>query len=322
MKKMLVLAVLALGALTGSARAEDVVRLGNQKFVIYGAVSYMKELAPKYGFRIEEKIYDKGIDMIPALMAGGLDVAASAADAAIAARSQGAEIYVVAGFAKGSARLLSRADLAIKRVEDLKGRKVAVARGSAVELLLAAQLAKHGLTWSDKGGRDVLVVYLPYADMNAALKAKTVDAILQSEPQATQALHDGIATEVNKPYDTELGQPVRVLMMSEAFYKEKPDLALRVLKCFVEATKAFKADSKLAEKYVATTLFQGKLTSQGFKDAMENAAFTYDIDAHHVQVTTDLMMKYGVGRLVDAPVASEWVKTEMLGRAKAALGVK
>lgn len=135
MKKTLAFALCALAALAGSARAEDVIHLGNQKFVIYGAVSYMKELAPKYGLRIEEKIYDKGIDMIPALMAGELDLAASAADAAIAARSQGSPTYVVAGFAKGSARLLSRADLAMKKVADLKGKKVGVARGSAVELL-------------------------------------------------------------------------------------------------------------------------------------------------------------------------------------------
>ena len=30
---------------------------------------------------------------------------------------------------------------------------------------------------------------------------------------------------------------------------------------------------------------------------MSNAAFTYDITAEHVQMTTDLMVKYGVGKL-------------------------
>lgn len=166
------------------------------------------------------------------------------------------------------------------------------------------------------------VVYQPYADLNKALASKTVDAILQSEPYATQALHGGLATEMLKPYDTELGEPVRVLVMSEAFYKEKPDVAARVMKCFVEATKAFNADPKLAERYVREQLFAGKLTSQDFKDAMENADYTYDVSEHHVQLTTDLMLKYGVGRLVEAPAASAWVKLDLLQKAKSALGVR
>ena len=34
------------------ASAADLVRLGNLKFAHYGAVSYMKEIAPKYNLKI------------------------------------------------------------------------------------------------------------------------------------------------------------------------------------------------------------------------------------------------------------------------------
>lgn len=318
MKRALSLLALAAAVLAAPARGDDVVRLGNQKFVIYGAVAYMKEIGPKYGLKIEEKVYDKGIDMIPALMSNSLDVAASAADAAIAARASGTRTVIVAGFAKGSARLLSRADLALKSVAALKGKKVGVARGSAVELLLLAELAKHNLTWSEKGDRDVTIVYNPYSELNTALEAKRLDAILQSEPQATQALHKGYATEIMKPYDTALGEPVRVLVMTERFYKEKPDVALRFMKCFVEATRLFQKDRKLAEGYVREKVFGGKLTAQEFADAMENSAFVTEISGKHVQVTTDLMMKYGVGRMLRPPTATEWVKLDLLEKAKGA----
>jgi NitT/TauT family transport system substrate-binding protein len=316
MKKTFRIALCALAALAGTARAEDVVRLGNQKFVIYGAVAYMKQLAPKYGLRIEERVYDKGIDMIPALNAGELDIAASAADAAVVARAGGAKTYVVAGFAKGSARLLSRADLGMKKIAELKGKRVGVARGGVVELLLAAELSKHGLTWSDRPGRDVTVVYMPYGELNAGLESKKVDAILQSEPYAAQAIHKGVGKEMLKPYDTELGEPVRVLVMTEAMYQQKPEVALRVMKCFVEATRAFKKDRKLAEKFIREELFKGQLTAEGFRDAIENAEFTYDVSPHHVQVTTDLMLKYGIGRMVTPPAATDWVKLDLLEKAK------
>ena len=37
----------------------DLVRLGNLKFAHYGAVSYMKELGPKYNLEIKGQIFPK-----------------------------------------------------------------------------------------------------------------------------------------------------------------------------------------------------------------------------------------------------------------------
>src|SRR5262245_7559275 len=120
--KKIIFAILAVTLSSGVLHAEDVVRLGNLKFAHYGAVWYMKEIAPKYGLKIEEKIFGKGLDIIPAIIAGDIDIAASALDAAIAGRAAGAPIYVVAGFAKGGVRIVGRSDLHLKRIADLKGK--------------------------------------------------------------------------------------------------------------------------------------------------------------------------------------------------------
>lgn len=101
----------------------DVVRLGNLKFAHYGAISYMKEIAPKYNIKIEERMFAKGIDIAPAIVAGQIDIAASAVDAAIAARAQNIPIYVIAGFAKGGARIVIGNNSSIKSVADFKGKK-------------------------------------------------------------------------------------------------------------------------------------------------------------------------------------------------------
>ncbi|WP_242339126.1 MULTISPECIES: ABC transporter substrate-binding protein [Anaeromyxobacter] len=312
----LALAALAL-ALAGSARAEDVVRLGNLKFAHYGAVSYMKDHCGKFGLKVEEIVFPKGIDIFPAIVKGEVDLAASAADAAIANRAGGGQIYIVAGFAKGGARLVAATDAPIKSVADLKGKKVGVARGGAQELLLLAELSKHGLTWSDRPGKDVQLVYLPFADLNQALMQKQIDAMCQSEPQSSQAINKGFGRELLKPYDTPLGEPVRALVMTEKLYKEKPDVAQRVLDCFVDATNKFLADPKLAEKYVVEQMFKGQITSQDYKDAIANSPFTHDITVEHVQTTTDLMVKYGVGKLQRPPSAKDWVKLDLLQKAKA-----
>jgi len=304
------------------AAAQDVVRLGNLKFAHYGAISYMKDHCKKFGLDVQELVFAKGIDIFPAIVKGEVDIAASAADAAIANRSGGGQVFVVAGFAKGGARLVAANDQPLTKVADLKGKRVGVARGGAQELLLLAELAKAGLTWSDKPGKDVLIVYLPFADLNQALLQKQIDAMCQSEPQSSQAINKGFGKEMLKPYDTPLGEPVRVLVMTEQMYREKPDVAQRVLDCFVDSTKTFLADPALAEKFVVEQMFKGQITGQDFKDAIGNSPYTYDVTAEHIQITTDLMVKYGVGKMTAPPKATDWVKLDLLQKAKAKAGVK
>jgi len=304
------------------ASAADVVRLGNLKFAHYGAVSYMKEMCGKYNLKVEERVFPKGIDIIPAIMAGEIDIAASAADAAIAGRASGAPVYVVAGFAKGGARIVAQAGSTIKSVKDLKGKKVGVARGGAQELLLLAELEKAGLSWSDKPGKDVMIIYLAFADLNQALAAKHIDAMCQSEPQSSQAINKKFGVEIIKPYDTPMGEPIRALVMTEKMYKEKRDIAERTMACFVEATALFRKDMKLAEKYVRENMFKGQISSEDFRDALDNAEYTYDISVEHIDITTRLMQKYGVGRMAKPPKAADWVKLDLLQKAKATLKVK
>ncbi len=166
--KHLITALIALLTLTAAQADEVVIRLGNLRFAHYGAVSYVKEIAPQCGFKVEERFFAKGLGIMPAIIAGEVDVAASAADAAIAGRAAGVPIYAVAGFAKGGARIVVGKDSGIKSIAQLKGKKVGVARGGAQELLLLAELAKFNLTWSDQPGKDVQIVYMPFADLNQA----------------------------------------------------------------------------------------------------------------------------------------------------------
>lgn len=300
----------------------DLVRLGNLKFAHYGAVSYMKELGPKYGLEVKEQVFAKGIDIVPAILSGDIDIAASALEAAIAGRAGGSPVFIVAGFAKGGVRIVSAKDAAIKSIAELKGKKVGVTRGGPQELCLFAELGKAGLTFSDQPGKDVQLVYLPYSDLNQALQAKQIDAMSQSEPQSTQAIAAGYGVEILKPYDTAMGEPIRALVMTEKMFKEKPDVALRVMKCFVEATKHFIDHPEIAEKYVRENTFKSQLSSDDYKAAVANAKFTYDINVEHVQTTTDLMVKCGVGKMKDPPPAKDYVKLDLLARAKQELGIK
>jgi NitT/TauT family transport system substrate-binding protein len=321
MKKIHLLFLTCIFATT-TAYAEEVVRLGNLKFAHYGAISYIKEIAPKCGIKVEEHVFAKGPDIMQAILAGELDVGATASEGAISAKGNGAPIYVVAGFAKGGARLLARPGIGIKTVKDLKGKKVGVTRGGMQEVLLAAELGQNGLTFSETAGKDVEIIYLAFADLNQALLGKNVDAIMQSEPQSSQAINKGFGIEILKPYDTPIGEPVRTMVMTEKFYKERRPVAEKFMRCFVESTKTFIENKTVAEKYVREVIFKNQITSQDFYDAIGNSPYTYDITPEHIQITTDVMAKYGTGKMAKPPVATDWVKTDLLIEAKKSMNVK
>jgi NitT/TauT family transport system substrate-binding protein len=298
------------------AYAQDLVRVGNMKFAHYGAIAYTKELAPKFNLKIEERIFAKGVDIMPAIVAGEIDAAASAAEAAIAGRANGVPIYLVAGFARGGARLVTAAGSGITTVEGLKGKRVGVTRGGAQELLLLAELDKHGLTWSERPGKDVRILYLAYADLNQALAGHQIDAMCQSEPQSAQALSRKIGVELTRPSDTATGEPVRAVVVTEKLYRERPAVAERFVALVEAATRAFQKDPALAERYVRESLFRGQLASQDYRDAMSNAAFSTDVTVAQIATTTTLMQKYGVGRMARPPRAEDWVKLDLLERAR------
>ena len=124
-------------------------------------------------------------------------------------RASGAPTVVVAGFARGGARLVARPELTIKSVKELKGKKVGVTRGGIHEVRLMAELQKAGLSAESAPGKDVQMIYLSYPDWNAALLGESIDAMMQSEPQSSQAINRNFGVEVIKPYDTPIGEPVR-----------------------------------------------------------------------------------------------------------------
>lgn len=323
MKKTLLGLCVALSLSSGLASAaDDVIRLGNLKLAHFGAISYIKEIGPKCGIKVEESTFAKGLDVMQAMIAGELDVGATASEAAVSGRAKGIPIYIVAGFATGGARLVARPDAGIKTIKDLKGKKVGVTRGSIQELLLAAELAQNGLSSADAPGKDVQIIYLSYPDLNQALLGKNLDAIMQTEPQASQALNKGFGIEILKPYDTPIGSPVRTLVMTEKFYKERRPLAEKFMRCFVEATKTFIDNPAVAEKFVTQTLFKGQITSDDFNDAIGNSPYSFDITPAHIQITTDVMFKQGIGKMTNPPVATDWVKTDLLEAAKKSLKIK
>lgn len=302
--------------MTGGAWAADVVRLGTLNFVHYGAVSYMKESCGQYGLNIQETVFARGPDIMAAIAAGKIDAAALASDGAIVARSNGLPIYAVSGFAIGGARIIAAVGSGITRMEDFKGKKIGVTRGGAPELLLYAELEKAGLSWSKHPGADVQVIFLPFENLNAALANHQIDGMSQSEPYASQSINYRFGVEVLKPYDTAMGPPRRIFVVTEALYNQKKDVAQRLVQCLVHNTELFYNAPQLAEAYVIQRMFHGQFSSNDYWDGMNNAAYSNDLDLNYIDITTQHMLRYKAWSMNTPQAASAWVKLDLLEQAR------
>jgi sulfonate transport system substrate-binding protein len=92
----------------------------------------------------------------------------------------------------GCVAILVHGDSPIKTVRDLKGKSVAIIRGSVTQYLLNEALAAQGMTTDD-----VKITFLQSADAKSAFYAKSVDAWGTWTLLQAQAVHDGARVLVN-----------------------------------------------------------------------------------------------------------------------------
>ena len=117
--------------------------------------------------------FTAGPPLVEALNVGAINVGWVGDAPPIFGQSAGSAIVYVAalpGNVDGEA-IVAKAESGIKSVADLKGRKVAVGKGTSAHNLLIAALEKNGLAFSD-----IEAVYLPPTDAAAAFASDKVDA--------------------------------------------------------------------------------------------------------------------------------------------------
>jgi NitT/TauT family transport system substrate-binding protein len=136
---------------------------------------------------------------------------------AIALREQGVPIKIVyLGHRDGSAVMVHK-DSQIFRVEDLKGKTVAVpGRYANQRLILYRELKARGMKLDD-----IKIVEMAPPDMPAALYAKAVDAITSGEPFMGQTELDGYGRCLLQAKDVWPGFISCVLAVSEKTIRER-----------------------------------------------------------------------------------------------------
>jgi len=226
-------ATLAWGA---AAQAADVkqVRLD---YAYYNPVSlvlkekgWFEEEFKKDGIAVEWVLSLGSNKALEFLNGRSIDVGSTAGSAALLAKANGNPIKAVYIYSKPEwTALVTGKDSSIKTIQDLKGKRVAVTRGTDPHIFLLRALSGAGLA-----PNDVKMVLLQHPDGKTALVKGDVDAWAGLDPYMAQAeLEEGSKLFFRNADLNTYG----FLNVREDFAKANPNLVVRVIATYEKGRK-------------------------------------------------------------------------------------
>jgi sulfonate transport system substrate-binding protein len=202
------------------------IRIGTQKGGFFPAVRQRRTVEEAFkplGIEIKWLDFQFGPPLLEAINVRSVDFGFVGDSPPIFAQAGGARIrYVAAVKSEGTTQaIIVPKDSPIKTIADLKGKRVAFAKGSSAHNLLVAALEKAGLSWSD-----ITPAPLAPADATAAYVKGSVDAWSIWDPYLALAeLKEGARVIV---FDKDVHKPNAFYIAGTDFVEKYPALVGRL----------------------------------------------------------------------------------------------
>ncbi|WFU32800.1 aliphatic sulfonate ABC transporter substrate-binding protein [Bradyrhizobium brasilense] len=256
--------------LPGAARAADALKEIRIDWATYNPVS----MVLKQKGLLEKEFAKDGISIVwvqsagsnkalEFLNAGSIDLGSTAGSAALVAKINGNPIKSIYVYSRPEwTALVTTKDSRVASVADLKGKRVAVTRGTDPHIFLVRALLGAGLT-----EKDITPVLLQHADGKTALIRGDVDAWAGLDPMMAQAeVEDGAKLFYRKADANTWG----ILNVREEFLKAHPDIVRRVLATYEEARKYSLANyDELKKTFIAVTKLPDAVVDKQLKERTE-----------------------------------------------------
>ncbi len=197
------------------------------------------------------------------LNAGSIDFGSTAGSAALVAKINGNPIKAIYVYSRPEwTALVTTKDSKIAKIEDLKGKRVAVTRGTDPHIFLVRALQSVGLT-----EKDITPVLLQHADGKTALIRGDVNAWAGLDPMMAAAeIEDGARLFYRNAAANTWG----ILNVREDFAKQHPDLVKRVLAVYEEARKySLNNYDEVKRDFIAVTKLPGNVVDKQLKERTE-----------------------------------------------------
>ncbi len=274
-------------------------------------------LLKKYGFESEIIAMQGGTQLAQAVIGASIPIAVMGG-AYLTAAVRGADLVMIATHMdKFPYSLIVKPN--IKKVEDLKGTKLAISRfGSSSDAGLRVALQKLGLN-PDK---DVTILQVGgQTERFAALKGGTVDGTVVIPPLSGAAQRLGYNALINM---TELGisYPQEGVVVSRQMIGSRRETIIRFLKAYIEGVKELKTDKEFAIAVMAKHLrLDRKKDREALEDSFKEVVIEQmlkvpSINLEAIKVGLDLLAKDKPARAssnprdyVDGTLMQELVKS-------------
>lgn len=197
------------------------------------------------------------------LNASSIDFGSTAGSAALVAKINGNPIKSIYVYSRPEwTALVAGKNSNITKIEDLKGKRVAVTRGTDPHIFLVRALQSVKLT-----DKDITPVLLQHADGKAALVRGDVDAWAGLDPMMAAAeIEDGARLFYRNKDANTWG----ILNVREQFLKQNPEIVQRVLKVYEEARKYSLANPDEVKKtFIAVTKLPEAVVDRQLKERTE-----------------------------------------------------
>lgn len=209
-------------------RAAGEIRVGFQKgsatlLVLKSSGDLEKQLG-EFGYTVTWTEFPAALPLLDAMNAGSIDFGNTGAAPVIFSQATGTDlIYAVSSASSPlSLGIIVPADSPIQRIEDLKGKTVALAKGSISVALTVAALESVGLAWED-----VEPAFLLPADAKAAFNGGSVDAWTIWAPY--YALEEGESSARTIATNGSVGFPNRGFYLADRRFATENADALAVI---------------------------------------------------------------------------------------------
>jgi sulfonate transport system substrate-binding protein len=222
------LPLLAIGteASVGFAAAVKVLRVGTQK----GAGILMAErqqrgletLLNPLGIAVQWSEFQFGPPILEAMRAGSVDIGLVGDTPPIFAQAAKSDLLYVATVPAGVSAILLPAGSPLQTLQDLKGRRIAFARGSSAHNLTVAAIEKAGLTFDE-----VQAIALAPADAAAAFERGAIDAWTIWDPYF--ALYEARPGVRVLAVSTDIIPQNSFIIGSRSFVATNPDITAKVI---------------------------------------------------------------------------------------------
>ena len=238
----------------------------------------------KQGIKYEEFAVPSGNITMQQMVGRQVDLGTYAGPSFIIGHARGQLVAIAQIEEVGkTVRVMARKELNVKRIEDLRGKKIANQTGSSIAQVFTDSIApKAGLKKDDWQE-----VRMNVNDMVAAMAAKTVDAMINVEPYNAIAEADGIATTIMNYWDVDR-MPVFMAATPE-FVEKNPGAVVAYLKAWLAVADDFKNN----RKKVSETIY-AFYTSKGYKmspGTFASAVGTIDVNPGFPPKVRDYMQE-------------------------------